>query len=122
MNLGQDKCVSWVGAMLLEAEAPPLFDQGIAESGFINDWKDQLPESWRKDAALSALKVTHPLLPYFHHCVLTCVYLQCKFTQPSKGNIMFGDSAADGSGASAISNPNGKRQGKWHEKFKNTRR
>lgn len=53
--LDRVKCVAWVGEMLLETQ--PLGDQGVAESDFLSDWKDQLPEEWRKYATLSALRV-----------------------------------------------------------------
>lgn len=31
--------------------------QGISEPDFLTDWKDLLPEGWRKYVTLSALKV-----------------------------------------------------------------
>lgn len=54
-----DKCVSWVGDILLNAR--PMSHQGISESDFLTDWKDRLPEGWRKHVTLGALKVS-----YFH--------------------------------------------------------
>lgn len=52
--------MSWVGGLLLQAQSTP--EQGVVESEFLGDWKNQLPEVWRKHVALSALKVS---LSYF---------------------------------------------------------
>ena len=49
--------MSWVGGTLLEAQSTP--DHGVAESEFLDDWKNQLPEMWRNYVALSTLKVLH---------------------------------------------------------------
>lgn len=47
--------MGWVGGLLLEAQ--PTRSQGVAESEFLGDWKNQLPEEWRKHVDLSVLKV-----------------------------------------------------------------
>lgn len=47
--------MSWVGGLLLEAQSTR--NQSVAESEFLGDWKNQLPEEWRKHVDLSALKV-----------------------------------------------------------------
>lgn len=52
-----DKCVSWVGDILLNAQPISHEAQGISESDFLTDWKDLLPEGWRKHVTLGALKV-----------------------------------------------------------------
>lgn len=98
--LAKDKCVGWVGGLLLEAQ--PTRSQGVAESEFLGDWKNQLPEEWRKHVDLSVLK--------------------CKYYHSSKGRITLGTNSGEPSGATAVMNTNGKRPGKWHEKFKSTRR
>lgn len=117
--LNRDKCVSWVGEILLEELSIP--DQAVAESDFLNNWKNQLPEEWRKHAALSALKVMHwPLLESYVD-LLTMNHLQCKYSRSSNGRIVFDMDFVGGSG-SAVANANGKQPGKWHEKFKSTRR
>lgn len=92
--------------------------QGISESDFLTDWKDLLPEGWRKHVRLGALKVRY--FYYSGQAVLIKSCLQCEYYQPSKGRLAFGVNTKNGS--AAISNPNGKRPAKWHEKFKNTRR
>ncbi|MCJ1465876.1 hypothetical protein MMC07_004495 [Pseudocyphellaria aurata] len=97
--LAKDKCVSWIGGLLLELQSSP---DGVAESEFLAEWKNQLPELWRNHALLRSLK--------------------CIYSHPSKGRITFGISSEDRSGPAAVSNNNGKRPGKWHEKFKSTRR
>ena len=98
-----------------------MTDQRVAESDFLSDWKNQLPEEWRKHTALSALRVMHSFLLQFFFHVLIEGYLQCKYARPSKGTIAFGIGLEDDIGP-VVANGNGKRPGKWHERFKSTRR
>lgn len=60
-TIDRDQCVSWVGCVILEAQEPSYID--ILESEFIINWQDQLPEIWRENAKLSALKVSSTLIP-----------------------------------------------------------
>ncbi|KAL8681629.1 MAG: hypothetical protein Q9186_002298 [Xanthomendoza sp. 1 TL-2023] len=72
---------------------------------FLSDWKDQLPESWRKQATIDTLKGN--------------------FTQPSKDTILFTESKDDtGKNISSVATAkaSGPQARKWHERFKNTRR
>lgn len=57
-----EKCVLWVGAVLLEA----MFQEtSIGSSEFMTLWQDQLPENWRAQASLNLLAVSDlgPRLP-----------------------------------------------------------
>lgn len=56
-TIDRDQCVSWVGGVILEAQEPFNTDFLESESEFIINWRDQLPEIWRENAKLSALKV-----------------------------------------------------------------
>ena len=50
--LDRTKCVSWVGAVLLES-----LDGEVLVSDFVKQWQDKLPEAWRDRAFLEAIKV-----------------------------------------------------------------
>lgn len=52
IKLDRGKCVSWVGAVLLQS-----FGGERLISDFIRQWKDKLPEAWREHASLEAIKV-----------------------------------------------------------------
>lgn len=49
-------------------------DQGVTESEFLGEWKNQMPEAWRKHVALNALKVlpSHSFLS--SHNILTIFF------------------------------------------------
>ena len=50
----RNKCVQWVGQIMLEARSD------VAErpiSDFLQDWQDRLPEAWREHAKLELLNV-----------------------------------------------------------------
>ncbi len=46
----------WVGTVLLESIS--LHNKGVSKDIFLQEWRDQLLESWRKDASMDLLKVT----------------------------------------------------------------
>ncbi|MCJ1245509.1 hypothetical protein MMC30_002713 [Trapelia coarctata] len=50
--LDPEKCVSWVGAVLLEARFDGI---SIASSAFMTMWQDLLPEMWRAQVSLDLL-------------------------------------------------------------------
>ena len=52
VRLDRGKCVSWVGAVLLESLAAT-----ILVTDFVKEWQDKLPEVWREYASLEAIKV-----------------------------------------------------------------
>lgn len=54
-RIDRDKCVPWVGSILLESETQRT--EGIPKAAFIQTWKDQLPEAWRDQAQLELLEV-----------------------------------------------------------------
>lgn len=54
-TIDRDECVSWIGGVFLEAHS--LSGNGCLELDFLHDWQNQLPEKWRGDAKLGALKV-----------------------------------------------------------------
>lgn len=57
-TLDQETCVGWIGGVLLESESTPK--GSIVELDFLSDWKNQVPEEWRKHVAASVLKVLNP--------------------------------------------------------------
>ena len=59
--IDREKCVSWVGAVLLEVK---LAGNTTASSTFRSMWQDELPERWRAQASLDLLAVSNlgPLL------------------------------------------------------------
>ncbi|KAL4742772.1 hypothetical protein BDV11DRAFT_166930 [Aspergillus similis] len=57
MSVKKESCVRWVGETYLEAMATSSAS-AIAESDFLNAWKDQLPESWREDVSIAILPVS----------------------------------------------------------------
>lgn len=116
-TIDRDLCVSWIGGVILEAQLSS--GEGL-ESDFLYDWQNQLPEKWRGAAKLSALKVLqHSKLV---HCLADHMTLQCKYSQQSNGIVKFEPNDLDNSQSSTAPNTDGKRLGKWHERFKNTRR
>ena len=64
--------MSWIGGILLEAQS--ISDQGVTESGFLGEWKNQMPEAWRKHVALSALKVLRSHSFLSSHNILTILF------------------------------------------------
>ncbi|KAL4760626.1 putative sister chromatid cohesion protein Dcc1 [Aspergillus foveolatus] len=56
-SIKKEACVRWVGETYLEATATSNAS-AIAESEFLNAWKDQLPESWREDVSIAILPVS----------------------------------------------------------------
>lgn len=53
--LSKEIAVPWVGAILLESQHPST--EGMPLSTFLEEWRNQLPEKWRKYAMLDVLKV-----------------------------------------------------------------
>lgn len=51
--LDKEKCICWVGATMLET----LGQRTTPIGGFLEAWKNELPELWRTAATLDALKV-----------------------------------------------------------------
>ncbi|KAA6407632.1 MAG: sister chromatid cohesion Dcc1 [Lasallia pustulata] len=103
-NIDRDKCVPWVGAILLESETQRR--EGTAKSAFVQTWKDQLPEVWREQAHLGLL--------------------EGKYLQLSSGAITFNNGVNDKTDVKPATATNAeapnKGARKWHEKFMNTRR
>ncbi|KAI9821855.1 MAG: hypothetical protein M1827_002437 [Pycnora praestabilis] len=106
-SLKRSKCVWWVGCIILESSQNSGF--GTPQMDFLRRWKDVLPELWRGDAVLDALKGM--------------------YTEPTRTTIAFKDAGFatlgnDGMPAqisdSAKKGTLGAR--KWHEKFKDARR
>lgn len=50
--------MQWVGSTYLEAMAPSA-ESALERSEFLNAWKDNLPEAWTKEVALSKLPVSY---------------------------------------------------------------
>ncbi|KAL8664920.1 MAG: hypothetical protein Q9202_002629 [Teloschistes flavicans] len=99
------KCVSWTGSVLLQSGT--AIASSVAVVDFFRDWKDQLPEAWKKQATLEAL--------------------QGMYLQPGPDIIRFKE---DGPSTQQVPvNPtqpkatsSQARARNWHERFKNTRR
>lgn len=53
--LDREKCVLWVGTVLLEASSQ---ETSIASPTFVTRWQDQLPETWRTHVSLDLLAVS----------------------------------------------------------------
>ncbi|KAL4801137.1 sister chromatid cohesion protein Dcc1 [Aspergillus venezuelensis] len=106
-SIDKDICVRWVGEVYLEAMANGS-TSAIGESDFISAWKDQLPEAWREDVAIS-------ILP--ENCVMrpepkTICFANEGDRQKAKKNL-----PTDASAATAA-----KKTRNWHELFKNQKR
>lgn len=54
-SIDASKCVAWVGATMLEAQAE--LGTELLTAQFLNGWRDSLPEAWRGGAELSAIQV-----------------------------------------------------------------
>ena len=96
--LDRAKTVAFTGRTLLEAKRGTDFL--IAD--FTDTWEDRLPESWRKDAQLSAIEGFYEF--------------PSDTTIKAKGKAA---TAASGDGAAAAMKPSAR---KWHEKFAKTRK
>lgn len=111
------KCVPWVGRNLLAAlDSHYRSPRPTAE--FLDVWRDALPESWRGDAQLEAIKVR-----YFHYtrrCKVAHACQQGDYTLPSDHTIASKSAAALPSVAPGKAAAKGPR--KWHEKLKASRR
>ncbi|KAL8707583.1 MAG: hypothetical protein Q9220_007424 [cf. Caloplaca sp. 1 TL-2023] len=97
------KCVQWTGVILLEYRTNAA--HGLAVEDFIREWKDHLPEVWRRRATLALL--------------------EGHYVQPSKETVMYDGSdllAEKNTAAVAQAKAIGPNARKWHERFKNTRR
>lgn len=59
VSLDRDKTVQWVGIVCLQkaGESGQASTEGIAQSDFLAQWHDLLPEGWRKHASMDLLKV-----------------------------------------------------------------
>lgn len=122
-SIDRDRCVSWVGAILLESETQRT--EGTTKSAFVQTWRDQLPEVWRDQAQLGLLEVCCDVHKR-PSCEALNVTTQGKFLQLSRGAITFKNdvkAASDSKSATATAaDVSGKGARKWHEKFKNARR
>ena len=58
-TVDRSRCVFWVGSIFLDSMGGE-----IAVSKFLEQWRDKLPEAWRGDATLAALKVSDDWLPF----------------------------------------------------------
>ncbi|KAL8745858.1 MAG: hypothetical protein Q9190_002057 [Brigantiaea leucoxantha] len=100
--IDKDVCLRFVGAIILESQAGTGEELGVV--GFLQTWKDQLPEKWRKDAKLEVIKGS--------------------YAQPTMDTITFNDGEKEGlksiSGATLVK-ASGTNSRKWHEKFKRAR-
>ncbi|KAF2458878.1 sister chromatid cohesion protein Dcc1 [Lineolata rhizophorae] len=98
----KDRCVPWVGKVLLEYRAPK--SPGILTAKFLDEWKDYVPEEWRADVALELIKN--------------------KYTTPSSSTIMyqFQPMTKEKATAAATGVKPGAGARKWHEKFKKGRK
>lgn len=105
--------------MILESQSTP---EGIQMSDFLRDWKGQLPEAWRELATMEVIKVRALHVLACRFLIECCV--QGKYHNVGKSRIAFdnGTDTHDPSSSSSATNASGKRMGKWHEKFKNSRR
>ena len=54
MKLNRDKTTRWVGNAFLQVAGK----SGIPQSDFLAQWRDVLPEDWRKHVSMDLLKVT----------------------------------------------------------------
>ncbi|KAL9000091.1 MAG: hypothetical protein Q9169_001166 [Polycauliona sp. 2 TL-2023] len=50
------QCAQWAGTVLLEARTED--DTAMNVATFLHEWKEELPESWKRCATLAALKVS----------------------------------------------------------------
>lgn len=56
-RLDAERCIIWVGKTLLQS-----IGHEVQRSEFVNTWREQLPETWRRRASLNLLKVSKPFL------------------------------------------------------------
>ncbi|KAL4958026.1 sister chromatid cohesion protein Dcc1 [Aspergillus filifer] len=106
-NIDKEVCVRWVGEVYLEAMANGP-TSAIGESDFISAWKDQLPEAWREDVAISMLPESCFMRPE----PKTICFANEGDRQKAKKNLPTDDSAATAA----------KKTRNWHELFKNQKR
>lgn len=50
------KCILWTGSVLLQSRTSVASPMAVLD--FFREWKDQLPEDWRKEATLEAVQVS----------------------------------------------------------------
>ncbi|KKY15095.1 putative sister chromatid cohesion protein dcc1 [Diplodia seriata] len=93
------KCVPWVGRNLLAA-LDSHYRTARPTADFLDLWRDTLPEAWREDAQLEAIKGDYTL-PSDHTIA------------PKGASTLSSTTAGTGTG---------KGPRKWHEKFKATRK
>ncbi|KAF2143558.1 uncharacterized protein K452DRAFT_224820 [Aplosporella prunicola CBS 121167] len=105
------KCVPWVGKHLLIAL--DSLDSELPTASFLDQWRDALPEAWRSDVALEAIKDDY-VLPTEHHIAPKGSALTQYRRTASAGN--------DKGAAAAAAAEKGPVKRKWHEKFKASRR
>lgn len=91
--LDREKSVSWVGAVLLEAQ---FTGNGIASAAFTTLWQDQLPEKWRAQVSLDLLAVsdlsTHSAVPSSNFITRACTStsVMAKFNSRLKSRRLTG--------------------------------
>ncbi|KAL4946362.1 hypothetical protein BDV06DRAFT_234672 [Aspergillus oleicola] len=106
-SIDEDTCVRWVGEVYLEAMANGP-SSAVSDSDFINAWKDQLPEAWREDVAISILPESCFMRPE----PKSICFVNEADRQKVKKNL-----PTDASAATAA-----KKTRNWHELFKNQKR
>ncbi|KAL4968416.1 putative sister chromatid cohesion protein Dcc1 [Aspergillus stella-maris] len=106
-SIDKEVCVRWVGEVYLEAMANGP-TSAIGESDLISAWKDQLPEAWREDVAISILPESCIMRPE----PKTICFANEGDRQKAKKNLPTDASAAT----------TAKKTRNWHELFKNQKR
>ncbi|KAL8655614.1 MAG: hypothetical protein Q9210_000779 [Variospora velana] len=110
-------CAYWTGSVRLQAGPR---ESTLAINDFLTDWRDHLPESWRRHATLDLLKVR--CLPIFR---ISDAKKQGSYILSPKDTIAFNGSekaVADSTPSTADAKATGPQARKWHDKFKRARR
>ncbi|KAL8985475.1 MAG: hypothetical protein Q9177_004427, partial [Variospora cf. flavescens] len=110
-------CASWTGVVRLQADP---HESTLAINDFLSDWRDHLPESWRRYATLDMLKVR--CLPTYR---ISDAKKQGSYILSPKDMIAFDDSErviADSTPSTAHVKATGPQARRWHDKFKHSRR
>ncbi|KAL4923970.1 putative sister chromatid cohesion protein Dcc1 [Aspergillus undulatus] len=106
-SIGKETCIRWAGEVYLEAMADGPAS-AVAESEFINAWKDHLLEAWREDVSISIL----PEKCFMRPEPKTVCFATDGDQQKVKKNLPTDTSAATAA----------KKTRNWHELFKNQKR
>ncbi|CAD6580795.1 MAG: hypothetical protein ASARMPREDX12_000268 [Alectoria sarmentosa] len=121
VSLDRDKTVQWVGIICLQkaGESGQASTEGIAQSDFLAQWHDLLPEGWRKHASMDLLKVSQ-ISVTLYQAGLTATQAKVSHSDPSKGKIVFGEDIYDPTSLETLpsANTGGQTNRKWHDKFR----